>query len=68
MCRVLFAVAVLVSPHAARADDAADAKSIVERAIKARGDKPGDKPGARRKTSFSTRHGRSPRRTSCALT
>lgn len=43
MRRILFAVAVLVSPHAVRADDAADAKAIIERAIKARGDKPGDK-------------------------
>lgn len=40
----LFAVAVLVAP-AARADDAADAKAIIERAIKARGDKLGAAPG-----------------------
>jgi hypothetical protein len=35
--------ALLVSP-ALRADDAADAKAIIERAIKARGDKPGTVP------------------------
>lgn len=40
----LFAVAVLLSP-AARADDAADSKAIVERATKARGDKLGAAPG-----------------------
>lgn len=40
MRRLLFVVAVLVSP-AARADDAADAKAVLERAIKARGDKLG---------------------------
>jgi hypothetical protein len=43
MRHLLFAVAVLLSP-AARADDAADAKAIVERAIKARGDKLGAVP------------------------
>ena len=37
------AVALLVSP-AARADDAADARAIIERAIKARGDKAGAAP------------------------
>lgn len=44
MRRLLFAVAVLVSP-AAFADDADDARAIVERAIKARGDKLGAVPG-----------------------
>lgn len=43
MRQFLLAVAVLVSCHAACADSAADARAIVERAIKARGDKPGDK-------------------------
>lgn len=43
MRQFLLAVAVLVSCLAARADDAADARAIVERAIKARGDKPADK-------------------------
>jgi hypothetical protein len=37
------AAALLVSP-AARADDAADARALIERAIKARGDKPGATP------------------------
>lgn len=36
--------AVFVFAPAARADDAADAKAIVEKGIAARGDKPGDKP------------------------
>lgn len=40
---LLFAVAVQASP-AARGDDAADAKAIIERAIKARGDKLGAAP------------------------
>src|SRR6266545_59953 len=39
--------AVLGNPLPARADDAADAKAIVEKAIKARGDKPDSKNTAR---------------------
>lgn len=37
-------VAVFAFVPAVRADDAADAKAIVEKAMTARGDKPGDKP------------------------
>ena len=45
MRQLLFPLAaVFVLAPAARADDAADAKAVIEKAIKARGDKPGDKP------------------------
>jgi len=37
--------AALIVSAAVRADDAADAKAVIERAIKARGDKPGATPG-----------------------